>query len=217
MVTPAVSRSKLPHSQATPQALPYPGEEEQNGARATPGYAGRVAMTSAYLSPYDAPGQASAMKRAATGGDARFGEDDEGDRKPKAMPPRALEGGNPMNPSAYGTGARGDLSPMSDATQLFTGRRGEAGRDDVNSEDLKAPASPVITQVNTGGPGHALSLREQRHGHLRGPGRKGARFCVKTQALCGYPHKPKLKLAAGFYIKAPSGRRGLEAASSTHT
>ena len=119
MVTPAVSRSKLPHSQATPQALPYPGEEEQDGATATPGYAGRVAMTSAYLSPYDAPGQASAMKRTASRGDARFGGDDAGDRKPNIMLPRAPEGGNPMNPSAYGTGARGELSPMSDATQLF--------------------------------------------------------------------------------------------------
>ena len=46
----------------------------------------------------------------------------------------------------------------------------------------------------------------------RGRDGKGARFCVKTRALYGYYHKPKLKLAAGFYIKAPSGQRGLEAA-----
>ena len=115
--TPAESRMKLSHPQVNPDGtLPFLGEEEQGGGRATPGYMGWVSMTTAYLAPYDAPGQASAMKRAATGGGARFGKDDERGKKPRAMPPLAREGGNLMNPSAYGTGARGDLSPMSKAT-----------------------------------------------------------------------------------------------------
>ena len=41
---------------------------------------------------------------------------------------------------------------------------------------------------------------------------KGVRFCIKDRALCGHLHEPKLKLAPGFYIKAPSGRRSLESA-----
>ena len=146
-------------------------------------------MTSAYLSPYDAPGQASAMKRAATGGDARFGKDDEGDRKPKAMPPCAPEGGNPMNPSAYGTGARGELSPMSNATQLFTGCLGEAGRGEVNAEDRKAPPlQPSLKSV----PESPVTLFHYESSEMDicgGRVGKGARFCVKTRAVCGYRHK----------------------------
>ena len=100
-------------------------------------------MSSEYLSPYDGPGQVLAAKQAATGGGALFAEDDEGGGKPRAMPSLDRQGGNLMNPSAYGMGAGGDLSPMTDATKLFSVRRGDEGRQDFaqpsDAEEHKAP------------------------------------------------------------------------------
>ena len=99
---------------------------------------------------------------------------------------------------------------------MFSGRRGDAGRGGsaqaFNAKDLKAlPLQPSLKTI----PEAPVTLFHYESGDMDiCGGRIGneARFCVKTRALCKYRHKPKLKLAAGFYIKAPSGRRGLEAA-----
>ena len=175
-----------------------------------------MTMTSAFLSPDDRAGQASASKRGASTWDARSGADEDLDRKPAARTFYGEEVADKEDFNAYETAVREDLSPMAETTKLFGKIQGGEG-----------PKAPV-GEVNFKDPNTQPTRKTSEEGdvtlfHYEGPhmeicgGRigRGLRVCVKRRAMCQYRHLPKLNLAAGFYIKAPDGRGAQEAAYLT--
>ena len=103
-----------------------------------------------------------------------------------------------MNPSAYGTGARGDLSPMSDATQLFTGRRGEAGREEVNAEDLKAPPLQTSLKSIPEAPVTLFRYESSDMDICGGPGRKRGALLCQDPRIVRVPSQAQAEVGSGL-------------------
>ena len=151
----------------------------------TPGYGEKFAVSSDYLSPLDRPGHAAAAKRVPLGGGELFPVDYDGGGKPRAGASSSRSGAKSAS-SGYGTGAGGEISPITTFEDARPRLQGVGGGSAQGVEQRQAQPAPTRT-ARASAPEASVFLFHytgDQMGICGGRVAKGKRFCTKSHALC---------------------------------